>query len=139
MIVLILPLLLSACAKQPRAQFWGSFTPEKTYSYDRRYYALQTVADQMMVITVYDAESGLALDAFSPARAADFWGVCWEKDALRLWMQSADIGTFCYSYQDGKWVLDDRAVLPDYIKSRYDPAYRDHPELWESIYRSPME
>ena len=140
LIVLLLPLCLTACEKQQAANpFWGSFTPDKTYSFDHRYYALQTVADQMIIVTVYDAGSGERIDDFSPARAADFWGICWEKDTYNLWTQSADIGDSCYSYQDGKWVRNDQAIEPDYIVSRYDKACRDHPELWQSIYMSPTE
>ena len=93
----------------------------------------------MIAVTVYDAGSGELIDDFSPARASDFWGICWEKDSYNIWTQSADIGTSCYSYQDGKWERSDQAVLPDYIVSRYDKTYRDHPELWQSIYMSPTE
>ncbi len=139
-IVLILPLFLAACEKQEaKKPFWGSFTPEKTYSFDRRSYALQTVSDQRIVVTVYDAETQEATGSFSPARASDFWGVCWEKDALNLWTQSADVGLQCFSCQNGQWVRNDQAVLPDYIVSKYDKAFRDHPELWDGIYRSPAE
>ena len=44
--------------------FWGSYTAEKTYSFDRRYYALQTVVDKpegysvrMVKVTVYLTET----------------------------------------------------------------------------------
>ncbi len=139
-IVLILPFLLAACEKQEAEKtFWGSFTPDKTYSCDRRYYALQSVSDQSIVVTVYDAETHEAAGSFSPGRARDFWGVCWEKETLNLWAQSADVGVQCFSYQNGQWARNDQATMPDYIVSKYDKAYRDHPELWDDIYTSPTE
>ena len=139
-IVLNLPLLLAACGKQAAEEpFWGSFTPDITYSSDHRYYALQTVSNQRIVVTVYDAETDEAAGSFSPARASDFWGVCWEKDACNLWTQSADVGFQCFSYQNGQWVRNDQAVMPDYIVSKYDKTFQDHPERWDSIYRSPTE
>lgn len=138
--LLLLSLLLSGCAtQQKKAEFWGSFTPEKTFSYDRRYYAVQTVEDSRIAVTVYLTETGEKVDSFSPARALDFWGLCWEKDSYAIWTQSADIGTICYAPEDGKWTLRREAVLPDYIITRYDKAYEEHPELWEKMYKSPLE
>ena len=41
MILYMITILCFAAAESN--VFWGSFTPEKTYSFDHRYYALQTV------------------------------------------------------------------------------------------------
>lgn len=41
MILYMMTILCFAAAESN--VFWGSFTPEKTYSFDHRYYALQTV------------------------------------------------------------------------------------------------
>ena len=120
-------------------EFWGSYTAEKTYSYDHKLYAIQTVNDNMIIVTVYNAETDEELNYFSPARASDFWGICWEKDSYNIWTQSADIGTYCFEYRNEKWICNDSIKKPNYIISRYDEKYRNNPELWDSIYQSPTE
>ena len=72
-------------------QFYGSFTSEKTYSYDGHYYALQTVENSHKAgtlgageikVTVYLAGTDEPISSFVPARAWDFWGICWERTAI---------------------------------------------------------
>ena len=53
---LLLLVLLGACSS--RGADWGSFTPDKTESFDQRYYALQTTNENSIVVTVYDKTSG---------------------------------------------------------------------------------
>ncbi len=120
-------------------QFWGSYTDEKTYSYDRKYYALQTVKDRMIIVTVYLTETGKEVAQFSPARSMDFWGICWERDSYNIWIQSSDIGICCYEYRDGAWERNGSLKEPDYIISRYDEAYRNNPALWGTFYVSPTD
>lgn len=60
------------------------------------------------------------MDTFEPARAADFWGVCWESDTYDIWIQLGDIGVRCYHYDKGKWTVAPNAVQPEYIFSNYD-------------------
>ena len=118
------------------AEDWGSFTPYKAYSYDNKYYAVQTVEDMDMgpewsvkdmgpawsvvVVSVYATETDQFVADFSPARSRDFWGICWESDSYNIWTQSADIGVYCYAYQDGQWIRDENAVRPEDIVSKYD-------------------
>lgn len=99
---------------------WGSFTPYKTYSYDNRYYAVQSVDDGAIKVSIYDAETDEFIADFMPARSRDFWGICWESDTYNIWTQSADIGVYCYVYQDGQWVRDENAERPEDIVSKYD-------------------
>lgn len=103
---------------------WGSFTPYKTYSYDNRFYAVQTVEKGVMasviVVSIYEAETDEFVGDFCPARSWDFWGICWESDSYNIWTQSADIGIYCYVYQDGQWIRDENAVRPEDIVSKYD-------------------
>ncbi len=40
--------LLVSCTSRDSGEFWGSYTADKTYSHDNKYYALQTVEDNMM-------------------------------------------------------------------------------------------
>ena len=128
-------------------EFWGSYTAEETYSFDRRYYALQTVVDKpedysvrMVKVTVYLTETDEPVDAFYTARARDFWGICWERDSYNIWAQSGDIDVPCFEYRDGKWIKNwDMTRPPAYIITNLDPEYRNHPELWDTIYVSPTE
>ena len=115
---LLLLVLLGACSS--RGTDWGSFTPDKTESFDQKYYALQTTNENSVVVTVYDKTSGKEAFSFSPARASDFGGICWEKDTYNIWIQSGDIGVLCFRYTNGQWTLDESAVRPDYIISKYD-------------------
>ena len=132
--------VLTACGRFPFSkQFWGSYTSDKTYSYDHKLYAVQDVVDRMIVVTVCNAETDEEIDSFSPARSLDFWGICWEKDTYNIWTQSADIGDYCFEYQNGKWVRNEKLVAPDYIISRYDQEYRNYPKLQRNMYKSPIE
>lgn len=104
---------------------WGSFTPDKTYSYDNAYYALQTVENpddfvREVKVSIYSTDTDEPVADFYAARASDFWGICWESDSYNIWTQSGDTGLACYAYQDGEWVLDREAVRPDDIISKYD-------------------
>lgn len=116
-------LLLSGCGA-PQAEDWGSFTPEKTHSYDEALYAVQSTQKSGGVtyveISVCSAENDEVLCTFIPARARDFRGVCWESDSYNLWIQSGDIGVVCYACEDGVWQIDPSAVRPENIVSKYD-------------------
>lgn len=105
---------------------WGSFTPDITYSYDNKYYAVQEVEKgepfDMIKVSIYLTETKEYVSEFYPARAWDFWGICWEDDTYNIWIQSADIGIHCYKYKDGNWILDYDAVQPDSIVSRFDES-----------------
>ena len=98
---------------------YGSFTIEKTSSYDGKYYAYMTQHDQMIVVNIY-SEDDNEVFTFEPCRKSDFWGVCWENDSYNLWVQSGDIGIICYTESDEVWSVDDSAVRPDYIISKYE-------------------
>lgn len=74
----------------------------------------------VIVVSIYDAETDEFVGDFCPARARDFWGICWESDSYNIWTQSADIGIYCYVYEDGRWIRDENAVRPEDIVSKYD-------------------
>lgn len=104
---------------------YGSFTPEDTYSYDGKLAAHQKVekdADvKSIIVEIKDSQSGELVGSFSPARAWDFWGICWENDSYNIWTQSGDIGVYCWRYQDGAWECDfSHPERPEYIISKYD-------------------
>lgn len=118
-------LLLSGCTKENPSGSWGSFTADKTYSYDEKYYALQETGDEIggveyIKVSIYETETEALVDYFYPARAWDFWGICWENDTYNIWTQSADIGIYCYKYEDMKWQRDESMKRPEYIISKYD-------------------
>ena len=133
-------LLLASCKSSDiNDTFWGSFTPDKTYSFDHELYAVQTVDNQMIVVTVYNSESGERIDSFLLARAEDFWGICWEKDSYNIWTQSADLGISCFEFQNGEWIENENLSTPDYIISKYNKEYANDAELQKKMYKSPIE
>lgn len=102
-----------------------SFTPEDTYSYDGKLVAHQKVEEgggvKNIIVEIKDSQTGELAGSFSPARAWDFWGICWENDSYNIWTQSGDIGVYCWRYQDGVWECDfSHPERPDYIISKYD-------------------
>ncbi len=116
-------LLVSGCGGRG-TQDWGSFTPDKAYSHDGTLYAVQGTRESGGVtyaeVSICSAENDKVLCSFRPARARDFWGVCWESGTHNLWIQSGDTGTVCYTYKDGGWEPDPSAVRPEDIVSKYD-------------------
>jgi len=88
-------------------EYWGSFTNGPVISSDGLYRAEHTATKQdgsnvsAILVNVYDNNTNELLDSFYPARAQDFWGICWEDGTHRIWIQSADIGIYCYELQNG--------------------------------------
>ena len=74
----------------------------------------------MAVITVYRSETNAEVFSFAPARASDFWGVCWESKSYNIWIQSGDVGILCYQFDDETWTLNENAERPADIISKYD-------------------
>ena len=147
-IMLMILLFTTACSgiiarvtatETPQQSFWGSYTAEKTYSYDHKYSATQSVENGMIKVSVFLVSSGELIDTFTPARSMDFWGICWERDTYNIWTQSADIGIYCFAFRDGKWERNEDTEAPSYIISRWDENYRNDPELWDAIYMSPTD
>lgn len=98
----------------------GSFTPDRVYSYDQKFYAAQSVEQKMIQVSIYTSDDDQLVFSFVPARAWDFWGICWESDTYNIWTQSGDIGVYCYKYDDMRWIRDEDAKRPDDIISKYD-------------------
>ncbi len=126
-IVLLQMILLSGCVQSASDEAqWGSFTAEDTYSYDKKYVAEQTITMEedtqvsYIRVSIKDTEHENEVFHFTPARASDFWGVCWESDSYNIWIQSGDTGVICYRYEDETWTPDETAVRPDDIVSKYD-------------------
>ncbi len=123
--VVTLLFILSGCGNPAlQTEDWGSFSPDKTHSYDNKYYAVQSIEEadngKYIVVSIYATQNDEFVFSFTPARARDFYGICWENDTHNIWIQSADIGVLCYKYKNGKWEIDDMAVRPEYIRSKYD-------------------
>lgn len=98
---------------------YGSFSVEKTYSYDKEYSTMIIDSGDDVMIMIYDRDH-YGYSSFTPCRKSDFWGICWEKDNYNIWIQSGDIGVVCYSKNGDKWEKNSEAVRPDYIVSKYD-------------------
>ncbi len=99
---------------------YGSFTMEKSRSYDGEYFAKCFDSDKGNKKIKIFSMTGEEVAKFIPCRARDFWGYCWANDSYDIWIQSGDIGVVCYSKDGDEWVLNEDAVKPDYIISRYD-------------------
>ena len=108
---------------------YGSFTTGSAASSDGMYIAKQRAVKpdgynvKMVKVDIYDAQTEKLLDSFIPARAMDFLGICWEEDTHNIWTQSSDIGIYCYTEIDGKWICDEDAIMPDSIVTKYDTKY----------------
>lgn len=128
MIVIFALAGLTGCFSSQSAQpeYWGSFTNGPVISYDGLYRAEHAATKQdgsnvsVIQVKVYDNNTNELLDSFIPARAWDFWGICWEEGTHRIWIQSADIGIHCYELQNGNWLLNDSIEQPDSIVSKWD-------------------
>ena len=122
-VLMLVCLFFTGCQNQRTDKNWGSFTAEKTYSYDQKYYAVQSAKESdgisFIDVVIYN-EQNEPVYTFTPARASDFWGICWEKDTYNIWIQSADIGVICYAYDHETWTENRTAVCPDYIISKYN-------------------
>ena len=128
-IVCCLILLGLAGCSSPQSsepEYWGSFTDEPVISSDGLYRAEHAAIRQdgsnvsVIQVKVYDNNTNKLLDSFSPARAWDFWGICWEEGTHRIWIQSADIGIYCYELQNGHWMLNEDIERPNTIVSKWD-------------------
>ncbi len=132
-IIILLILLVIVCTihavvaisiNQPKR--WGAFTNQPVVSYDGKYRAEHGAKEiegynvSMIQVDVYDNQTNELLSSFVPARAMDFWGLCWEENTHNIWTQSADVGLGCYIPKDGQWVLDENAVCPESIVSKWD-------------------
>lgn len=105
---------------------WGSFTNQPVTSSDGKVRAEYSAVDldgynvSMIQVAIYDNITGELLDSFVPARAMDFWGICFEEGTHSIWTQSADIGIHCYVRNGDKWMLDEDAIRPEGIVSKWD-------------------
>lgn len=124
LITILAILMCAGCTNIKSNADWGSFTAEKAFSFDNKYYATQTVEKIEDIgyinVNIYLNETDEKIYSFTPARASDFWGICWENSSYNIWTQSADGGMSCYEHNDNEWVLNKSAVKPKYIISKYD-------------------
>ena len=94
---------------------FGSFTRDKTYSYDGKYYVAK-FDPSFHEIDIYSSNG--YVDAIILPNPGDYYGVCWEKDSYNLWIQEENGDILCYNMADEKWFLNENAVKPDYIICR---------------------
>lgn len=94
---------------------YGSFTLEKTYSYDNKYYA-ESVAgsDEKITVNIYD-ENGSKVYSFAPCWKNDFQGICWENDSYNIWVQFHHVNVTCYRQTGSSWMKDESLRKPDYM------------------------
>lgn len=94
---------------------YGSFTLEKTYSYDNKYYA-ESVAgsDEKITVNIYN-ENGSKVYSFAPCWKNDFQGICWENDSYNIWVQFHHVNVTCYRQTGSSWMKDESLRKPDYM------------------------
>lgn len=104
------------------AKNMGSFTFDRTSSYDDKYYAVseKREGNDSITVSIYESENDTLVFSFETVRASDFWGIYWESSSYNIWIQSGDIGVICYSYENNQWKLNENAKRPDDIISKYD-------------------
>ena len=113
------PSELHARNTSPEIDSNSSFTNKKTFSYDRKYYVKVLDSDRKTKIVIF-SEGNEVLTNFKPCDARKFQGYCWAEDSYDIWIQASDIGLVCYSLEGDEWVLNENAVKPDSIISKYD-------------------
>lgn len=87
-------------------------------SADHKYITNDREEDGTIIIEIRDAKTDEIVASFETVRSRDYHGYQWERDAIRLWIWSGDIGTVCYAPDDkGNWIQDEDAVLPGYMLS----------------------
>ncbi len=125
--LMLLGLAGCSSSQSSEPEYWGSFTNGPVISSDGLYRAEHAATKQdghnvsVIQVKVYDNNTNELLDSFIPARAWDFWGICWEDGTHRIWIQSADIGIYCYALQDGyQWVLNENIERPESVVSKWD-------------------
>lgn len=121
--VILITILFASCVSNDTNEedSWGSFSAEtKQYSYDDNYYSIQEIKDDMIYISVYSTSDDELVFDVEPCRAIDYWGMVWENDRYAIWIQSGDIGVFCYELEDDVWQLNNECEKPEEIVSRYD-------------------
>lgn len=113
------PSELHARYTSPEISDYGSFTSKKTFSYDRKYYIKVLDSDRKTKIVIF-SQGNEVLTNFKPCDAGNFQGYCWASDSYDIWIQASDIGLVCYSLSGDEWVLNENAVKPDDIISKYE-------------------
>lgn len=121
-LVFFMLVLLCSCGSSKEEVDYGSFTMDKTYSYNEHYYVevkefKNKDGDLVASVDVYKAENDKIVPGFIVFSAEEFQGYCWENDSLNFWVQVKDKGVMCYSFTGYQWELDEKAELPDYIKT----------------------
>lgn len=108
-----------------RVTMHGSFTagiPGRVESHDGKYRAEQSLVRpegekaNWVQVTVYDAATKAEVGGFLAQRAFDFLGICWAPDSYDIWISSGDVGAYCMRFDDGAWVEDRNAPLPEGIR-----------------------
>ena len=119
-VVLLMIFLFSGCGLSSREENLGVLTTKKSYSYDKKYYAVMDYApvngEETAIVDVYLTIDDSRVNAVKVARSSDFKGYCWEKDSHNIWVQSGDAGLTCFVLNGKKWTADNTVGKPEYIE-----------------------
>jgi hypothetical protein len=120
-LVLVMGVLFCSCGSTEESVDYGSFTMEKSYSYNEDYYAkvnrFELDGVPTVAVDICKSYNNQIFPTIIRFPEEDFQGFCWENDTCNLWIQVKDKGVICYTYENTVWVIDKDAVLPDYIKT----------------------
>ena len=118
-VLLLMVFLFSGCGLSSREENLGVFTTKKSYSYDKKYYAVMDYAPvngvETAIVDVYLTVDDSRVNAVKVARSSDFKGYCWEKQSHNIWVQSGDTDVSCFVLSGKKWKIDETVEKPDYI------------------------
>ena len=105
-----------------RKTMYGSFNVEEAKSYDGKFTAKVLIGSGMVTVQITDNETDSIVSSFKPCGKGQFYGICWENDSYRLWVQTDTSRFICYSMKESRWdwQIDEGARKPEYIKGRYD-------------------
>ena len=103
-LALAMVFLFSGCGLSSREENLGVFTLKKSFSYDKKYYAVMDYVTydgvETAIVDVYLTVDDSRVQAIKVARSADFWGYCWEKDTHNIWVQSGDKGVYFFPFKE---------------------------------------
>ena len=105
-----------------RKTMYGSFNVEEAKSYDGKFTAKVLIGSGMVTVQIIDNETDSIVSSFKPCGKGQFYGICWENDSYRLWVQTDTSRFICYSIKESRWdwQMEEGARKPEYIKGRYD-------------------
>ncbi len=102
-------------------------TLEEKETYDSAYnmvIELEEVSDLYYInVKIFDEKTKQEVFSIDNIyRAWDFKWITWEKGSYHFWVESGDLGTFCYEYGDNGWT---KIGLTSYLEKHYGDSVNE--------------